>query len=127
MDLWNNQVGRKYGSLSLTRKELAKLIQEALKKGELIISVDQEKDSRQYQEDDDSGVIDYNKPIIVFEENETGRNDWFLDFAKGILLSRDQFVREIKSGNYPGYLVADINNISTPMSKPDGVSANNLG
>ena len=61
------------------------------------------------------------------EENETGRNEWFLDLAKGRLLSRDQFVREIESGNYPGYLVADINNISTPMSKPDGVSANNLG
>ena len=127
MDLWNNQVGRKYGSVSSTRKELAILIQEALKKGELIISVDQEKDSRQYQEDDYSGVIDYDKPIIVVEENETGRNEWFLDLAKGTLLSRNQFVREIESGNYPGYLVADINNISTPMSKSDGVSANNLG
>lgn len=96
MDLWNNQVGRKYGSLSTTRNELANL-------------------------------IDSNKPIIVVEENETGRNEWFLDLAKGTLLSRDQFVQAIGSGTYPGYLVADINNISTPMSKPDGVSANNLG
>lgn len=127
MDLWNNQVGRKYGSISSTRSKLAKLIQNALKKGELIISIDQEKDSRSYQETDYSSLIDSNKPIIVIEENETGRNEWFLDLIKGTLLYRDQFVQEIESGNYPGYLVADINNISTPMSKPDGTSANNLG
>ena len=126
MDLWNNKIGREYGKVSRNKNELAKLIQEALEKGELIISVDQEKDSRQYEEDNYSSLIDYDKPIIVVEENETGRNEWFLDLVKGNLLTRNQFVLEIESGNYPGYLVADINNLSTPMSKPDGVTENNL-
>ena len=71
--------------------------------------------------------IDRNKPVIVVEENETGRNEWFLDLLKGSLLSREAFVQEIEFGNYPGYLVSDINALSTPLSKPDRSLANNLG
>jgi hypothetical protein len=36
MDLWNNSAGRAYGKKAKSRKELLKLIHQALKKGELI-------------------------------------------------------------------------------------------
>jgi hypothetical protein len=127
MDLWNNAIGRKYGKIAASYKELAKLIQIALKNNELIITIDQKKDNRTYKGSDYTQTIDPNKPVIVVEENETGRNGWFLDLLKGMLLSREAFVQEIESGNYPGYLVSDINAIATPMSKPDGSMANNLG
>ena len=40
MDLWNNNVGRKYNKKSKNRQELAQLLKIALKNGELIISLD---------------------------------------------------------------------------------------
>lgn len=127
MDLWNNQVGRQYGVQTSSQSELLTLLQKALKNGELIITINTNKDTRAYQADDYSSLIDNSKPVIVLEENETGKNELFLDLVRGILLSRAEFVQEIESGNYPGYLVADINNLSTPVSKPDSVLLNNLG
>jgi hypothetical protein len=127
MDLWNNQVGRKYGAQTSSRPTLLKLLQTSLENGELIITIDSTEDNRTYKEDDYSSLIDPRKPMITIEENKTGRNKWFLDLVKGSLLSRAKFVQEIEYGNYPGYLIADIHNIPTPLSKPDGIVSNNLG
>ena len=42
-------------------------------------------------------------------------------------MTRNQFVREIKKGNYEEYYVRKINGLDTPVSKPDGNEKNNLG
>jgi len=34
-------------------------------------------------------------------------------------MNKDEFVREIKNGNYPKYHIRNINNIETPISNPD--------
>ncbi|OGI11519.1 MAG: hypothetical protein A2Y40_01555 [Candidatus Margulisbacteria bacterium GWF2_35_9] len=67
------------------------------------------------------------KPIIVLDEKKTGRNEQFIDLLTGNTLSREIFVDKIQSGEYPGYRVSSIDNIPTPMSKPDNRTDNNLG
>jgi len=123
MDFWNNAVGRKYGQKASNREELLQMIHNALKNGELIIDLN---DTRQY-DDDFSFKVDTNKPVIVIKESKTGRNELFLDTLQGVVMDRESFVSQIESGSYPGYQVALIDNLSTPMSKPDGDSSNNLG
>ena len=65
--------------------------------------------------------------MIVIDENKTGRNELFIDTVKGTVMDRQTFVNLIQSGKYPGYHVSIINNIATPISKPDTVVTNNLG
>ena len=65
--------------------------------------------------------------IIVTSESPTGRNTCFLDTYTGSEMSRSQFIKQIKSGNYNDYYVRNINGVATPVSKPDGCKANNLG
>lgn len=129
MDLWNNKVGRQYGEKVSSRKDLATLLKKALKNNELINTIDQTKDSRKYQEDisEEKKKIDTNKPVIVLSEKESGRNEWFLDLLKGTVMDKATFVNQINADQYPGYNVATIHDELTPMSKPDGNSANNLG
>ena len=105
------------------------MLKSALKNKELIETIDQKKDSRQYQEDllEEKSKVDPNKPVIVLSGKDTGRNEWFLDLLKGIVMDKDTFVNQINAGQYPGYNVANIYDELTPMSKPDGSSANNLG
>jgi len=123
MDYWNNAVGRKYGKIAKSRKELAELLKKALERGELIISLD---DSRIY-----SGNFDFqfdpNRPVIVIHESETGRNELFCDLSTGEIFEREIFVLAIKNGTYPGYVIASIDGVATPMSKSDGIVSNNLG
>jgi hypothetical protein len=45
----------------------------------------------------------------------------------GAVRDREEFVAVIQSGEYPGYTVASIDSIATPMSKPDRTTENNLG
>ena len=123
MDYWNNEVGRKYGNKAKSRQELAELLKQALENGELILSLD---DPRKH-EGKTSLQIDDEKPVIVLKENETGRNEVFLDLSNGDIFDREGFVSAIENGQYPGYTVASIDGKVTPMSKPDGVKANNLG
>ena len=66
-------------------------------------------------------------PVIVIEESDTGRNEQFLDLVSGKAMSRATFVTKIQNGEYGGYTIANIDNIQTPMSKPDHRSDNNLG
>ena len=67
MDLWNNSIGRKYGEITSSRTDLAKLIENALDE-ELIIDPN---DPREYK-----GLrhFDYDseKPVEVIDETETG-------------------------------------------------------
>ena len=67
------------------------------------------------------------KRVIVTRESSSGRNLNFSDSRTGKSMSRAQFVREIRSGNYDDYHVRTINGIATPVSNPDGSSRNNLG
>jgi len=73
------------------------------------------------------GDIDLSKPILVLEESTTGRNELFIDQSTGQVFDRETLVLSIESGKFPSYKVASIGGISTPMSKADGVSSNNLG
>lgn len=67
------------------------------------------------------------KRISVSSENKTGRNERFRDNASSIEMTRNQFVREIKKGNYDNYHIRIINDIKTPVSNPDKSQNNNLG
>ena len=122
MDLWNNAIGRKYGKEAKNRKELLKLIHDALKNGELITDP---KDSRKY-EGQKSDPINKSKPVIVLQEDKSGRNELFFDLVKNTMLSREKFVAAIKSGHYPSYTIKIINDLPTPVSKPDSRKTNNL-
>ncbi len=123
MDYWNNDVGRKYGKEATSREQLLKAIHKALKNGELIIDLNDPRECKK----ESSFVFDPNKPVIVVEENKTGRNDLFIDTIKGTVMNRENFVNLIKSGEYPGYQISLINDVFTPVSKPDGTVTNNLG
>jgi hypothetical protein len=67
------------------------------------------------------------KPVVVLQEDENGRNQIFFDLLEGTLMDASTLVCLIHSGAYSGYEVATINGVATPKSKPDFTSANNLG
>lgn len=67
------------------------------------------------------------KKIVVTKESNSGRNTQFLDNQTGKEMTRGGFVKEIKSGNYPGFHVRKINDVLTPCSNPDKSEKNNLG
>ena len=123
MDLWNNAVGRKYGLKAKDRKSLLKMIHKALDNGELIIDP---KDKRRY-EGAIHNSVNKSKPVIVLQESKKGRNQIFFDTEKKTILTAGEFVSLIEEGKYPGYTVKVIKGIPTPVSKPDGRGANNLG
>jgi len=64
-------------------------------------------------------------PIKVTKESTSGRNEQFRT-AGGRDLSRPELVREIKQGKHPNHYVRTINGKETPVSNPDGNTANNL-
>lgn len=66
------------------------------------------------------------KRVTVTEESSTGRNQKFHDNYNGNDMTRQQFVNEIKQGNYPNYHTRKINGVDTPASNPDGSRNNNL-
>ena len=67
------------------------------------------------------------KRISVTSESKIGRNETFHDNFKNKDMTANQFVDEIKKGNYPKFTVKLINGIPTPVSKPDNNTNNNLG
>ena len=67
------------------------------------------------------------KRITVTSETTSGRNTKFHDNFTGADMTRSQFVREIKNGNYENYHVRNINGLLTPVSNPDRSRNNNLG
>lgn len=66
------------------------------------------------------------KRIIVIRESSTGRNQKFHDNAKNKDMTRSEFVKEIKKGNYNDYHIRKINGVDTPVSNPDSSDNNNL-
>ena len=67
------------------------------------------------------------KHITVTHESNTGRNERFHDNFTGANMTRNQFVNQIKQGNYENYHVRNINGVPTPVSNPDKTRNNNLG
>ncbi|MBE8717579.1 hypothetical protein C4F51_10295 [Cellvibrio sp. KB43] len=64
--------------------------------------------------------------ISVTSESVTGRNESFHDNFKNLDMTRPQFVKSIKAGEYENYHVRNINGIDTPVSNPDASKNNNL-
>lgn len=67
------------------------------------------------------------KSVKVTSESDSGRNQKFHDKKSGENMTRAQFVKEIKQGNFKDYHIRKINGIDTPASNPDGKEGNNLG
>jgi hypothetical protein len=67
------------------------------------------------------------KRVSVTRESDSGRNQQFRDNRTGQQMSRPEFVRQIRQGNYPNYHVRKINGVPTPASNPDNSENNNLG
>jgi hypothetical protein len=122
MDLWNNRIGRKYGKKTGGRKTLLKFIRGALKKGELIIDLN---DPREF-----SGSTKMpkriSKPVIALTQSSTGRNQTYYDLQKRTMMTNSEFVALIWNGNYPGYSVKQIKGLETPVSKRDQKKKNNI-
>lgn len=66
------------------------------------------------------------KRITVTSE-QNGRNETFHDNFRGNNMTREQFVQQIREGNYPNYHIRNINGVDTPVSNPDKTRNNNLG
>jgi hypothetical protein len=123
MDLWNNSVGRKLGSKAKTREQLADFVRQALKSGELIISLD---DPRKFTESVPAKPSG-DHSVIVLRRDTKGVNEHFYDFNSSKLLSRAEFVAEIQAGHYPGYGIRTVRGVDYPFSKSDSDPLNNLG
>jgi len=65
------------------------------------------------------------KPVEVIKESPTGRNLQFQNKNTGRKMSRSEFVRAIKNGQYLDYHTRNINGVETPVSNPDGKEGNN--
>jgi hypothetical protein len=123
MDLWNNKIGRKYGKKTTSRIRLFKLILKALKNGELIINLD---DPRRYF----GKILDkenLKSKVIVIKESKKGKNLFYFDIDKNLIMSKNDFVTQIKNGAYPRYETRIVNSEETPVSKKDKFTPNNLG
>lgn len=66
------------------------------------------------------------KTVVVISESDSGRNQKFHDNKSGKDMSRAEFVKEIKEGNFPDYHVRKVNGLQTPVSNPDSREGNNL-
>lgn len=66
------------------------------------------------------------KRISTTRQSKTGRNERFRDNYTHAEMTRNQLVKKIKGGDYPNYTVKKINNLDTPVSKPDNSKNNNL-
>lgn len=123
MDLWNNAVGRKYGKKAKSREELFKYLLEALKNSELIISPD---DERKYKGE----KYLKRKPkslVIKIKENKTGANILFYDVSQRVVMTKAEFIIQIKAEKYPKYSIRVVDGVEIPFSKRDRFKFNNLG
>ena len=88
MDLWNNAVGRKYGDKTRKRETLLKALHEALKSGEMIVNL---RDERTYRPSR-SRNIKPNKSVVVLKQSKSGRNELFYDLVAHEKMTRHEFV-----------------------------------
>lgn len=124
MDLWNNAIGRRYGKKTKGRLKLFKLLVKALKNGELIISP--EIDTRKYN-GKVFNIENIKNKVFVVKESKKGKNLNYFDIEKFLILSKSEFISEIKMGNYPFYEIRVVKGGETPVSKKDKNIPNNLG
>ena len=66
------------------------------------------------------------KRVSVTKESSSGRNKTFRDNYNYRNMSRSQFVKRIKNGEYPNHHIRNINGVDTPISNPDSSKNNNL-
>jgi hypothetical protein len=123
MDLWNNAVGRRYGKRCKSRKALFERIIKALEDGELILHPS---DKRNYTGLPFLGTAQPGS-VILLQQEKRGKNILFFDVFQKRILSRREFVSQIRNGNYPGYETRTINGAAIPCSKRDLKPDNNLG
>jgi hypothetical protein len=123
MDLWNNAAGRSYGKIAKSRKELFDFLLKAMKEGELIT---EPSDSRKYKGEKIIKRVPKNF-VIKIKENESGANILFYDFTDQIVMTKEQFLSNIKSGMYNNYSYKTVDGIEIPISKRDRFKFNNLG
>ena len=64
--------------------------------------------------------------IKVTKTDDQGRNIEFRDTKTGAVMTKAQFVEQIKNGAYPGFHVRKIKGVETPVSNPDASDENNL-
>ena len=123
MDLWNNAVGRKYGKKVKGRKQLFDELLKALEKGELITNpIDKrEYTGLPYLETVPAGTV------VVVGKDKNGRNILFFDLRAKLVLSRADFVNQIRAGNYPRYGLRVVKGVPIPVAKRDASIQNNLG
>jgi Protein of unknown function (DUF3892) len=69
------------------------------------------------------------KSLETTQETSTGRNLQFRDKQTGEKFSRAELVKNIEQGGKyaEDYYVRKINDVKTPVSKPDAKKNNNLG
>lgn len=123
MDLWNNAVGRMYGKKAKNREDLFIFLLKALRNGELIISPD---DERKYKGE----KYLKRKPkslVIKVKENKTGANIFFYDVSLKTLMTKEEFIAQIRAKNYPKYSIRVVDGQEIPFSKRDKFKFNNLG
>jgi len=123
MDLWNNSVGRNYGKKFKRGEELFFALIKALKNGELITTPN---DLRKYK--GAKVIIRMPKAFVVkVKESRTGANIEFFDIRNKKLMTKEEFIKLIKAGKYPGYAIRKHNDGEFPYSTRDRFSFNNLG
>ncbi|MDJ0641703.1 MAG: hypothetical protein QNJ15_02700 [Erythrobacter sp.] len=66
------------------------------------------------------------KRVKTTKESDTGRNLEFKDNFTGDEMTRGQFVKKIKAGEYPNHHIRKIGGVDTPVSNPDRKRNNNL-
>lgn len=64
---------------------------------------------------------------ILLQQEKRGKNVQFFDVFQKRILSRHEFVSQIRNGNYPRYEMRTINGAAIPCSKRDLKPDNNLG
>lgn len=123
MDLWNNEVGRSYGKKSNSKDQLLRFLMDALKRGELILDLE---DPRKFK----GSQFLKRKPkslVIKIKETSTGANVLFYDISNRITMTKDEFLTQIKSEKYPNYSIVKRGHEEIPVSKRDRFKFNNLG
>jgi len=112
MDLWNNSIGRKYGRKAKDKSELIILLMKALKKDELLTSPD---DKRKFK-----GKRFFKKKpkslVIKVSETKSGANIMFFDVSENVVMTREEFVSQIKDGKYPNYSTRIVKGREIPAS-----------
>ena len=67
------------------------------------------------------------KRVIVSTEAASGRNLEFLDVLTHRIMSREEFVGEIRAGKFPGYEIRTVRGVATPVSRRTTTPDDNLG